>query len=183
MSNQQGQTGNMNMSVILGGVTGDSSIQSELPISSHLHVFCQTKQACWMGSSPKAANQLPYSTCKPFIKLLLIITASKALGFFTFRRYYFHCSSEIVFCFMLFICSGIGPLVIILVFSSLFLFLTFFLPVFPTCLLYPSLLLLESMQSSHGCPECKVELAHFQCHAVLWCLKFICTHLKIYIHL
>lgn len=116
-----------------------------------------------MGSSPKAANQLPYSTRKPFIKLLLIITPSKALGFFTFKRYYFHCSSEIGFCFMLFIYSGIGPLVIILVFSSLFLFLTFFLPVFPTCLLYPSLLLLESMQSSHGCPECKVELAHFQC--------------------
>lgn len=37
----------------------------------------------------------------------------------------------------------------------------FFLSVFHSFLLYPFLWLLESMQSSHGCPERKVELVLF----------------------
>lgn len=49
LSNQKGQTGNMNMLVILGGVTGDSSIQSEFPISRHLQYFVrQNKPAGWV---------------------------------------------------------------------------------------------------------------------------------------
>ena len=48
----------------------------------------------------------------------------------------------------------------------------FFLPVFLTFLLYPSFSILESMQSSHGCPECKVELVLFQCRTLLKCLEF-----------
>lgn len=67
-----------------------------------------------------------------FIKLLLITTEVTDLGFITLVRYYFHFSSKVIFCLMLFICYGIGPL--LFTFSSLFLFLTFFF--FPSCLCY-----------------------------------------------
>lgn len=111
-----------------------------------------------------------------FIKSLLITIEVTDLGFITLVRYYFHFSSKVIFCLMLFICYGIGPL--LFTFSSLFLFLTFFffLPVFATFLLYPSFSLLGSMQSSDGCPECKVELLLFQCDTLLKCLElyFFC---------
>lgn len=113
-----------------------------------------------------------YSIPSLFFELLLITIVTKTLECMTLGKHYFHLSSKTIFYLMLFVYYGAAPLV----FYSHIFFLTsvpnFFLPVFPTFPLYPSFSILESMQSSHGCPECKVELVLFQCHTLLKCLEF-----------
>lgn len=121
----------MNMSVH-SGVGNRESVETIVKwrVRSHLKLSpCHlSNKTCLLGGIwPKSRLMCySYSIPSPFIKLLLIITVAKTLEFTTLVRYYFLFSSKIIFCLMLLIYYGIAPLVFILTFSSLFLFLTFF---------------------------------------------------------
>lgn len=67
-----------------------------------------------------------YSIPSPFFKLPLVTIVTKTLECITLVKHYFHLSSKIIFSLMLFVYYGIAPLVFILTFSSLLLFLTLF---------------------------------------------------------
>lgn len=129
LNNQKGQAGNINMSVqsVVSNRERWEPWWNEEWISHLKPYSCNLSNKIFLldGIWPKG-SQYATPIPGPFIKLLLIIAVTKALRFITLVRYYFHFNSKIIFCLMSFVCYGVVPLFIILIFSSLFLFLTFF---------------------------------------------------------